>query len=91
MKELIEHLEVEIASSKKNKEPKDRASWNYQEGVLLTRGEAMRIVKALSKVNNCVIPVVSTSEVFYHYGKQFTSGRDLWDFLTENYNFTPKT
>ena len=30
-------------------------------------------------------------EVFKHYGKPFTSGRDLWDFLTAHYNFTPKT
>ena len=35
--------------------------------------------------------VVSNSEVFEHYGKPFTSGRDLWDFLTAHYNFTPKT
>tara|TARA_R110000772_G_scaffold145504_1_gene255447 strand:- start:9352 stop:9546 length:195 start_codon:yes stop_codon:yes gene_type:complete len=34
---------------------------------------------------------VSKSEVFEHYGKPFTSGRDLWDFLTANYNFTKKT
>ena len=34
---------------------------------------------------------VSNSEVFEHYGKPFTSGRDLWDFLTAHYNFTPKT
>lgn len=34
---------------------------------------------------------VSNSEVFEHYGKPFTSGRELWDFLTANYNFTPKT
>ena len=37
------------------------------------------------------IGVVSNSEVFEHYGKPFTSGRDLWDFLTAHYNFTPKT
>jgi hypothetical protein len=42
-------------------------------------------------VKNCSIPVVSSSEVFEHYGKPFTSGRDLWDFLTAHYNFTPKT
>jgi len=33
---------------------------------------------------------VSNSEVFEHYGKPFTSGRDLWDFLTAHYNFTQK-
>ena len=37
------------------------------------------------------IGAVSKSEVFEHYGKPFTSGRDLWDFLTAHYNFTPKT
>ena len=37
------------------------------------------------------IGAVSNSEVFEHYGKPFTSGRDLWDFLTAHYNFTPKT
>lgn len=37
------------------------------------------------------IGVVSNSEVFEHYGKPFTSGRDLWEFLTAHYNFTPKT
>lgn len=37
------------------------------------------------------IGAVSNSEVFEHYGKPFTSGRDLWDFLTTHYNFTPKT
>jgi hypothetical protein len=42
-------------------------------------------------VKNCSIPAVSSSEVFEHYGKPFTSGRDLWDFLTAHYNFTPKT
>jgi hypothetical protein len=42
-------------------------------------------------VKNCSIPAVSNSEVFEHYGKPFTSGRDLWDFLTAHYNFTPKT
>ena len=42
-------------------------------------------------VNNCFIPDISNSEVFEHYGKPFTSGRDLWDFLTAHYNFTPKT
>ena len=31
------------------------------------------------------------SEVFEHYGKPLTSGRDLWNFLTTHYNFTPKT
>lgn len=35
-------------------------------------------------------PPVSNNEVFEHYGKPFTSGRDLWDFLTAHYNFTPK-
>ena len=33
----------------------------------------------------------SNDKVFNHYGKPFTSGRDLWDFLTEHYNFTRKT
>jgi len=37
------------------------------------------------------IGAVSNSKVFEHYGKPFTSGRDLWDFLTAHYNFTPKT
>ena len=37
------------------------------------------------------IGTVSNSEVFKHYGKPFTSGRDLWNFLTAHYNFTPKT
>lgn len=36
------------------------------------------------------ITIVSNSEVFEHYGKPFTSGRDLWDFITAHYNFTPK-
>jgi hypothetical protein len=31
---------------------------------------------------------VSTSEVFENYGKPFTSGRDLWDFITKNYSFS---
>jgi len=35
--------------------------------------------------------IVSNSEVFEHYGKPFTSGRDLWNFLTAHYDFTPKT
>ncbi len=38
-----------------------------------------------------VIHNVSESEVFENYGKPFTSGRDLWDFLSDNYDFTPKT
>jgi hypothetical protein len=37
------------------------------------------------------IQIVSKSEVFENYGKPFTSGRDLWDFLSDNYDFTPKT
>lgn len=43
------------------------------------------------KVKNLDILHVSNSEVFEHYGKPFTSGRDLWDFLTAHYNFTSKT
>ena len=43
------------------------------------------------QVKNLTIPRVSNSEVFEHYGKPFTSGRDLWDFLTVHYDFTPKT
>ena len=49
------------------------------------RNIADRVVKLFA------IPDVSNSEVFEHYGKPFTSGRDLWDFLTTHYNFTPKT
>ena len=59
--------------------------------------ESVSVQQALLKVwNETVqeqlrIDAVSNSEVFEHYGKPFTSGRDLWDFLTAHYNFTPKT
>lgn len=43
------------------------------------------------QLKNCNLQNVSNSEVFDHYGKPFTSGRHLWDFLTIHYNFTPKT
>lgn len=36
------------------------------------------------------IGTIINNEVFEHYGKPFTSGRDLWDFLTTHYNFTLK-
>ena len=51
--------------------------------------EALDIV--LSEVKKFRLGAVSNSEVFEHYGKPFTSGRDLWNFLTAHYNFTPKT
>ena len=51
--------------------------------------EALDIV--LSEVKKFRLGAVSNSEVFEHYGKPFTSGRDLWDFLTAHYNFTLKT
>jgi len=59
--------------------------------------ESVSVQQALLKVWNETaqeqlrIGAVSNSEVFEHYGKPFTSGRDLWDFLTAHYNFTPKT
>lgn len=59
--------------------------------------ESVSVQQALLKVWNETVQeqlrigAVSNSEVFYHYGKPFTSGRDLWDFLTAHYNFTPKT
>jgi hypothetical protein len=59
--------------------------------------ESVSVQQALLQVwNECEqeqlrIGAVSKSEVFEHYGKPFTSGRDLWDFLTAHYNFTPKT
>lgn len=46
---------------------------------------------AESEVKKFRLGAVSNSEVFEHYGKPFTSGRDLWDFLTAHYNFTQKT
>lgn len=47
------------------------------------------------KINNSVKETVkgtytSSNEVFKHYGKPFTNGRDLWDFLISNYNFISK-
>lgn len=59
--------------------------------------DSISVQQALLKVWNETeqkqlrIGAVSNSEVFEHYGKPFTSGRDLWDFLTAHYNFTPKT
>ena len=59
--------------------------------------KSVSVQQALLKVWNetaqeqLSIGAVSNSEVFEHYGKPFTSGRDLWDFLTAHYNFTPKT
>lgn len=59
--------------------------------------ESVSVQQALLKVWNetvqeqLCIGAVSNSEVFEHYGKPFTSGRDLWGFLTAHYNFTPKT
>tara|TARA_R110000772_G_scaffold29812_1_gene74313 strand:+ start:185 stop:433 length:249 start_codon:yes stop_codon:yes gene_type:complete len=44
-----------------------------------------------AEAQQLILPIVSKSEVFEHYGKPFTNGRDLWDFLTENYNLTKKT
>lgn len=41
--------------------------------------------------NQLHIGTVNASGVFEHYGKPFTNGRDLWDFLTTHYNFIPKT
>jgi len=59
--------------------------------------KSVSVQQALLKVWNETVQeqlrigTVSNSEVFKHYGKPFTSGRDLWDFLTAHYNFTPKT
>ena len=59
--------------------------------------ESVSMQQALLKVWNETVQeqlrigTVSNSEVFKHYGKPFTSGRDLWNFLTAHYNFTPKT
>ena len=55
-----------------------------------TRSKEMKD-NALNGLEQLRIGAVSNSEVFEHYGKPFTSGRDLWDFLTAHYNFTPKT
>lgn len=58
--------------------------------------ESVSVQQALLKVWNETVQeqlrigAVSNNEVFEHYGKPFTSGRDLWDFLTAHYNFTPK-
>ena len=59
--------------------------------------DSVSVCQALLKVWNETaqeqlrIGAVSNSEVFEHYGKPFTIGRDLWGFLTAHYNFTPKT
>jgi len=59
--------------------------------------KSVSVQQALLKVWNETVQeqlrigTVSNSEVFKHYGKPFTSGRDLWNFLTAHYNFTPKT
>jgi len=58
--------------------------------------KSVSVQQALLKVWNETVQeqlrigTVSNSEVFKHYGKPFTSGRDLWNFLTAHYNFTPK-
>jgi hypothetical protein len=51
----------------------------------------IKIIEYSQGNNGSQLKAVSGSEVFEHYGKPFTSGRDLWDFLTAHYNFTPKT
>ena len=59
--------------------------------------KSVSVQQALLKVWNETVQeqlrigTVSNSEVFKHYGKPFTSGRDLWNFLTAHYNFTQKT
>ena len=59
--------------------------------------KSVSVQQALLKVWNETVQeqlrigAVSNSEVFEYYGKPFTSGRDLWDFLTAHYNFTPKS
>lgn len=65
-------------------------SWNdfdrtYEMANLIEQYADEKAKQVLSIAN------VGNSEVFEHYGKPFTNGRELWDFLTANYNFIPKT
>jgi len=43
------------------------------------------------RVKNCSTPDVIRSQVFEAYGKPFTSGRDLWDWLEDNCEIRLKT
>jgi len=61
-----------------------------QEYTMIYEIDLPKILKAFTEHFQTAY-AISNSEVFEHYGKPFTSGRDLWDFLTAHYNFTPKT
>jgi len=46
---IIEDLEEQIALSDRIGEDPDDASWNYEIGVLLSSGDALRVVKVLKQ------------------------------------------
>ena len=80
MKSEIENLRARISGMPLNK---------YQ--MALSKTEFVKLLDYVAELEQLRIGAVSNSEVFEHYGKPFTSGRELWDFLTAHYNFTPKT
>ena len=80
MKIQIENLRAQMRGVQLNR---------YQRALALD--EYYKLLDYVEELEKLTMLAVSNSEVFEHYGKPFTSGRDLWDFLTAHYNFTPKT
>jgi hypothetical protein len=63
IKKLTKRLQGSIDFALDNEEDLNSASWNYQEGILITVNEAKLL---LDIVKNCSIPdVVGQSEQFY--------------------------
>lgn len=49
MQRIIKYLQTSVKYCKKNKENLDSKSWGYQEGILLTPNEAIKLIDAIKK------------------------------------------
>lgn len=68
IEKLTKRLQGSIDFALDNEEDLDAASWNYQEGILITVNEAKLL---LDIVKNCSIPdVVGRSEQFYCFNEK---------------------
>ncbi len=47
MEKIIENIKEQIETSKNNNLGMDDADWGYEEGILLTPNEALKILEAL--------------------------------------------
>ena len=49
MKKIIETLKTQVQILKESKDDMNAASWNYEEGVIITGNQAQKIIDELSR------------------------------------------